>query len=53
LEEGLYLWQTIIINLKKKKCLLYKLLNNKICYAFCTLFRWVKTNIKRVIKAKK
>ena len=47
LEEGLYLWQTIVVNLKKKNCFLYKFLNNKFFCFLCEVVRRIKTKIKR------
>ena len=53
LEEGLYLWQTILIDLNKKNCKLYKFLNNKTFYAMCSIYRWIGTKFKRIIKMMK
>lgn len=49
-EEGLYLWQTIILKQKRKNSCLYKILNNKICYVFCVIYRGLKTKIKHFVE---
>lgn len=50
LEEGLYLWQIKLIDLYKKNNKLYKLLNNKVFYAMCSIYRWLETRIKHILK---
>ncbi len=52
LEEGLYLWQTILLDLYNKNCKLYKFLNNKVVYIMCEIFRKIKTKIKHLIMRK-
>lgn len=49
LEEGLYLWQTILLFLHKKNCKLYKILNNKVFCTVCELFRKAKKTIKLLL----
>ena len=53
MEEGLYLWQKILVELKSKNCALCNLLNNKFFYSLCVVFRFVKAKIKAVSKSKK
>lgn len=48
LEEGLYLWQTVVVNLKKKNCFLYKIINNKVFWFLCEVLRSLKTKIKNL-----
>ena len=50
LEEGLYLWQTVLLYLHKKNCRLYKVLNNKIFYTVCELLRKTEMIIKLISK---
>lgn len=49
-EEGLYLWQKILVNLKSRNCALYSLLNNKFFCVLCSAFRIIKTKVKAVLK---
>ncbi len=49
-EEGLYLWQTILINFYLKKSFMHKILNNKAFYGLCCLFRYTKTRIKHIVR---
>ena len=53
LEEGLYLWQTILLYLHKKNCKLYKILNNKFFCTVCELLRKAKMIIKFITKKSK
>jgi len=50
LEEGLYLWQTILVTLKNNNIGFYKALNNRVFYVMCNVFRCIKTKIKNLIK---
>ena len=52
LEEGLYLWQTILVDLKTKNSGLYKFLNNSVFGALCNIFRFLKSKLKFVLKIK-
>ncbi len=52
LEEGLYLWQTILVGLKTKNSGLYKFLNNSVFGALCNIFRFLKSKLKFVLKIK-
>ena len=51
MEEGLYLWQTIIFNLAYKKSNIYKFFDNKLFYGACCFYRYIKTRVKRVLRA--
>lgn len=52
LEEGLYLWQTILVGLKTKNSCLYKFLNNSVFGALCNIFRFLKSKLKFILKIK-
>lgn len=52
LEEGLYLWQTILLYLYNNNCKLYKVLNNRLICSFCVLFRKIKTKAKHLLRLK-
>ena len=52
LEEGLYLWQVILMNLYSKNCKMYKVLNNKKFFFMCEIFRKIKTKIKHLKNAR-
>ncbi len=49
-EEGLYLWQKTLFDLAYKNSKLYHLLDNKIFYAFCSAYRYIKTRLRYIIK---
>lgn len=53
LEEGLYLWQKILVELKSKNCVLYRLLNNKFFCVLCSVLRFIKTKVKTVLIRKR
>lgn len=52
MEEGLYLWQTILVNLYTKSNKIYKVLNNKIFYALCLCIRKIKRTANHIFKKK-
>lgn len=53
-EEGLYLWQKVIVDLlyKNRNSVFAKVLNNKIAKVIFCFYRYVKTRIKWVLKIK-
>lgn len=50
MEEGLYLWQIILVGLKSRNCGLYKILNNNVFYELCALLRKIKRIFKHILK---
>ncbi|MBR2411627.1 MAG: hypothetical protein IKB08_07890 [Clostridia bacterium] len=50
-EEGLYLWQKVLIDSYNNKKVLIKILNNGLAGIVFSVFRFIKTRVKRVLKA--
>lgn len=47
-EEGLYLWQCVLIDLFYKKSALVKIMNNRFFYGIFAIYRYVRTRLKRI-----
>ncbi len=50
LEEGLYLWQTVIVECANKKSSFAKILNHKCFLVLFSTYRYIKTSIKKIKK---
>lgn len=50
LEEGLYLWQTVLIKFKNNSFKFYEILNNKAFNILFSVFRYFKTKIRNLTK---